>query len=94
MPRNLKRRVEVLFPVQDEKIRVKLYDMLSDYFRDNCQASELDSDGKWTQLTPPKGEKPFRVQKQMLERAARANDIPGPAKMEYTVRRSPPSISN
>jgi len=89
MTRNLEHRVEILFPVQDEKIRGKITGILSDYFRDNCNASILDSAGKWTLLTPPSGEKPFRVQKEMLSRAAMAGDIPGPVKMEYNVRRSP-----
>jgi len=92
MPRNLEKRVEILFPILDEKIRAELLEVLNDYFRDNCNASVLDSDGKWTRIVPAKGEKPFRVQKEALFRAARAGADPGPAKMEYTVRRSPPLI--
>jgi polyphosphate kinase len=91
MPRNLERRVELLFPIQDEKLRVSLRDVLFDYFRDNCQASALDSDGVWTRLAPAEGEKPFRIQKEMHLRAARTADNPGPVKLEYTVRRSAPS---
>ena len=89
MTRNLEHRVEILFPVQDEKIRGEITGILNDYFRDNCNASALDSSGKWTLLAPPAGEKPFRVQKEMLSRAAMAGDIPGPVKLEYNVRRSP-----
>ena len=89
MPRNLDKRVEILFPIQDDKLRSQLFDMLNDYFRDNCKASILDKEGNWSQLTPANGEKPFRVQKAMLARAAASADIPSPAKMEYTVRRSP-----
>jgi len=91
MTRNLDHRVEILFPVQDEKLREELYDMLNDYFRDNCQSSVLDNEGKWTLLSPPAEEKPFRVQKEMLFRAARDSENPGPVKLEYTVRRSPPA---
>jgi polyphosphate kinase len=90
MTRNLDHRVEILFPIQDEKLHAELYDMLNDYFRDNCQASVLDNEGKWTLLTPAK-EKPFRVQKEMLSRAARDSENTGPVKLEYTVRRSPPA---
>jgi len=92
MTRNLEHRVEILFPVQDEKLRVELIEILNDYFRDNCQSSVLDSDGRWTQLSPAEDEKRFRVQKQLLSRAARNTDIPDSAKMEYTVRRSPAQI--
>jgi len=91
MLRNLEKRVEILFPVQDENLRSDLIDVLNDYFRDNCQASVLDNECNWSLLTPAEGETPFRIQKEMLSRAARASDIPGPAKMEYTVRRSPPA---
>ncbi|WP_461246671.1 polyphosphate kinase 1 [Treponema sp. R6D11] len=91
MTRNLDHRVEILFPIQDEKLHAELYDILNDYFRDNCQASVLNNEGKWTLLSPSAGEKPFRVQKEMLFRAARDSENPGPVKLEYTVRRSPPA---
>jgi polyphosphate kinase len=91
MSRNLDRRVELMFPVQDEKLRVELREILNDYFSDNCHASALDNAGKWTRLNPAEKEKPFRVQKEMLSRAARASENPGPAKQEYVVRRSPPA---
>jgi len=89
MPRNLERRVELLFPVQDEKIRMEVTGILNDYFLDNCNARILDNRGVWTQLNPA-GEKPFRVQKEMLSRAERAGENQGFAKLEYNVRRSPP----
>ncbi|MDR2953055.1 MAG: polyphosphate kinase 1 [Treponema sp.] len=90
MARNLDRRVELMFPVQDEKMRAELREMLNDYFRDNCQASTLDNNGTWTRLIPAEGEMPFRVQKEMLFRAAKVSENPGPVKQEYVVRRSPP----
>jgi polyphosphate kinase len=80
-----------MFPVQNENIRTELIDMLNDYFRDNCHASVLDHTGTWTLLNPLEGEKPFRVQKEMLSRAARVCDSPDRVKQEYTVRRSPPA---
>jgi polyphosphate kinase len=88
MLRNLEKRVEILFPIQDEKISAQLTGILNDYFRDNCNASVLDSEGNWTLLTPAHGEKPFRVQKAMLSRAAAKESSDSSAKMEYTVRRS------
>ena len=94
MTRNLEHRVEILFPIQDEKLRSELVDILNDYFYDNCNTSVLDSEGKWTKLIPAAGEKPFRVQKEMLSRAADASEKNGPVKLDYTVRRSPPAVSN
>jgi polyphosphate kinase len=93
MPRNLERRVELLLPVQDEKIRAELQDILNDYFSDNCQSFRLDKNGKWKRQSPEGGDKPFRVQKEMLSRATRASESPGPVKQEYVVRRSPPLIN-
>ena len=89
MTRNLEKRVEILFPIQDENLGAQLRDVLGGYFRDNCQASFLDKNGAWTYLSPQEGENPFRVQKEMLSRAAQASEKSGPVKLEYTVRRSP-----
>jgi polyphosphate kinase len=91
MPRNLERRVELMFPVQDERIRSELLGILCAYFEDNCQARVLDSGGVWTMLRPAAGEKPFRVQRDMLSRAARSAGNPWAIKQEFTVRRSPPA---
>jgi len=91
MPRNLEKRIELLFPVQDEKLHAELIEIINDYFRDNCQASTLDSNGKWTQLNPGAGEKPFRVQKEMLMRAARTGENTDTVKLDYNVRRSSPA---
>jgi len=88
MSRNLERRVEIMFPIQDEKIRTELFEVLNAYFHDNCQARVLDSGGVWKRLSPASDEAPFRVQKDMLSRAARDSDIPGPVKQEFIVRRS------
>ena len=87
MPRNLERRVELMFPVQDEKIRAEVMNMLASYFNDNCQAWELKPDGTWKRLQPTSGEKPFRVQKDMLFRAAKDAGNLLPIKPEFTVRR-------
>jgi len=89
MPRNLDRRVEVMFPVLDGKIRAELIAMLNAYFHDNCQARVLDGpSGEWKRLEPFPGEKPFRAQEEMLSRAAGEADSQGPAKQEFVVRRS------
>jgi len=88
MPRNLERRIELMFPVQDTKLMTEIHTMLSAYFSDNCQARELATDGSWKRLKSPTDEKPFRVQKDMLARAARESFGPGPAKQEFKVRRS------
>lgn len=53
MPRNLDRRVEVLAPVQDFRIKQYLKDeYLTSYLRDNVKARELLADGTHRQLSP------------------------------------------
>jgi polyphosphate kinase len=89
MPRNLERRIEIMFPILDEKIRTELFYVLNAYFRDNCQARVLDSSCNWTRLIPSPDEAPFRIQKDMLSRAESDSDSPGPIRQEFTVRRSP-----
>jgi polyphosphate kinase len=48
MPRNLNRRVEVLFPVEDESlIRVLKDDILGTYMKDQAKARHMLPDGKY-----------------------------------------------
>ena len=93
MSRNLNRRVEMMFPVQDDKLRTEFIDRLNTYFRDNCQARVLHPDGSWERPEPVPGETPLRIQKEMLSRAARESDNPDPVQREYIVRRSAPGVS-
>jgi polyphosphate kinase len=80
-----------MFPVLQDDIRKKVFEILSAYFQDNCQAWILDSEGNWNRLCPVQGEKNFRVQAHFHSRAAQAQEHPGPARREFIVRRSPPS---
>jgi polyphosphate kinase len=93
MPRNLERRVELMFPVLQDEARKTVYEFLLAYFRDNCQAWELLSEGAWKRLAPSSGEKPFRAQSHFHSQAAGAQTErhPGPARGEFIVRRSPPA---
>jgi polyphosphate kinase len=93
MPRNLERRVELMFPVLQEDCKHLVYGILADYFRDNCQAWLLDSRGAWSRLQPAAGEAPFRVQTGLLARASATSAPAGTARTEFTVRRSPPGLS-
>jgi polyphosphate kinase len=72
MPRNLDSRVELVTPVEDAGLRAELLDVLERCFADNANAWGLDSEGKWTRLTPANGRR-RSVQEEMRERhAARA----------------------
>ncbi len=47
MPRNLERRVEIMFPVEDEEGKSKLSKILEIQLKDNQKAHELQSDGSY-----------------------------------------------
>lgn len=67
MPRNLDGRVELLFPVDDKKIRRSLIDLLNVHLRDNRRSRELQSDGSYVRREPGKGEEPVDSQQWMLD---------------------------
>jgi polyphosphate kinase len=89
MPRNLERRVELMFPVLEDGCKRLVRDILDDYFRDNSQAWRMNADGSWSRRKPAPGEEPFRVQERLLARAANAADHTGTARSDFIVRRSP-----
>ena len=63
MRRNLDRRVEVLFPVEDRVLKKHMRDeMLEIYLRDTVNAHELQPDGSYLRLCPAKGQAPFSAQ--------------------------------
>ncbi len=56
MDRNFFRRIEVCFPVLDEKLKKRVLDEgLKSYLKDNCQAWEMDCNGFWHRKTPARG---------------------------------------
>ena len=65
MTRNLDRRVEVLFPVEEPNLRDQVYrDMLLVQLADNAQARRLGPDGTWERIRPEKGRR--RIDSQAL----------------------------
>jgi polyphosphate kinase len=67
MPRNLDSRVELVAPIEDENLKAELLDVLERCFADNANAWELDTDGVWTRLSVPEGER-RGVQDELRER--------------------------
>ncbi|MDR2182484.1 MAG: hypothetical protein LBN92_07385 [Treponema sp.] len=86
MPRNLERRVELLIPLLDEKIKSEVKEILESYFRDNTQSWLLESSGVWKRLDAEGGE-PFDAQKYLAKRAARGEPR---RQHEVVVRRGQP----
>ena len=52
MVRNLETRMETIFPVLDDKIRMRLIEMLKLYFSDNQKRHTLDKNGVWKRVNP------------------------------------------
>ncbi|HTV84404.1 MAG TPA: polyphosphate kinase 1 [Dyella sp.] len=68
MERNLDRRVETGFPIEDRKLRQRIRKELDLYLSDNTTAWELQTDGTYTHLQPREGHAPHDVQQQLLEK--------------------------
>ena len=70
MPRNLDRRVEVIFPVEDpEMIRQIKDQILAAYLADNVKAREMTSDGTYVRKQIGSAAGPVSVQNVLIERA-------------------------
>jgi polyphosphate kinase len=63
MPRNFHRRIEVVFPVQDPRLKDRLLtEIIPTFLADNVKARILQPDGKYVRLKPARGEKPAAAQ--------------------------------
>ena len=68
MPRNLDRRVEQLFPVEDPNLRESLYEhVLCVHLKDNQKARRLLADGSYEWVQPQDGEPVLDSQLWMIE---------------------------
>ena len=72
MTRNLLRRIETAWPVEDRRLRERIYEeSLAVYLQDNSQAWELQPDGSYLRCSPGEGEPVVRAQDALVERATR-----------------------
>jgi polyphosphate kinase len=72
MTRNLDKRIELMFPVEDVDNKAKVLYALRAMFRDNVRARWLGADGVYSRRQPAPGEAPFRVQQHLQEEARRS----------------------
>ena len=63
MPRNLYKRVELMFPVRDEDIKKKITGMLNKMLKDTDNTSIMQPNGKYKKLE----ESGYNIQKILLE---------------------------
>jgi polyphosphate kinase len=63
MPRNLDRRVEILFPVESEALRERLRrEVMDPLEHDNCRVYEMGPDGHYSRRSPPASADPVDAQ--------------------------------
>lgn len=66
MSRNLHRRVETMFPINSDKLKKQLIELLHIYWRDNTKSWQLLPDGSYKKLHPIADEEPFSAQDYFL----------------------------
>ncbi|MFQ3621336.1 MAG: polyphosphate kinase 1 [Spirochaetales bacterium] len=92
MPRNLERRIELMFPVEQKDIKRRVIQLLHLFFKDNQKARVLLSDGTYQRKRPSKKEEPFRVQQHLYEEVLKSSqESVTMKKKEFQVRRKFPA---
>jgi polyphosphate kinase len=77
MPRNLDRRVEILFPIQDPRLVRYVRDViLATYLADNVKAREMLPDGSYRRLHAAPGQPAVNSQQALIEQALLAQHSP------------------
>lgn len=70
MDRNLSRRVEVVFPIEQADLKQRVIDILRTTLADNAKARELLPDGSYRRVIPAEGQPVVRSQMRFLEQAS------------------------
>lgn len=71
MQRNLNRRVETIFPVEDAHLKKKVMQVLELTLKDNVKARELQPDGTYQPIKRRSGQHCVNAQERLLELSAR-----------------------
>jgi polyphosphate kinase len=78
MPRNFKRRAEILYPIENTELKARIInEILMTYLRDNVKARVLQPDGSYLRVKPKDGDKPVRSQSELIA-IARKGGIKSP----------------
>jgi polyphosphate kinase len=78
MPRNLDNRVEVITPIEDERVQRSCDEVLEAVLADNRSAWRLLPDGGWEQLRPGEGEPERCAQDELMRHALERAALPEP----------------
>jgi polyphosphate kinase len=77
MPRNFRRRVELMFPIDSPPLRREVDELLALQLADNVKARELQADGTYKRVEPRKGAPAIRSQVEFQRLAVEhASSIP------------------
>jgi polyphosphate kinase len=74
MPRNLDRRIELMFPIETPECRRRVLEAFDTLFKDNVKGRKLLADGTWKVPPRPAGDAPFVAQQVLYDLARRAWD--------------------
>ena len=105
MTRNLDKRVEIAWPVNDPALRARVLDYFTTMLSDTAKLRELQSDGTFTDLCAfvPEGRNPFDAQDHLIKEAyiaaerARATGLTSPQFVDAAVSGTPataPTLSS
>ncbi|SCZ78397.1 RNA degradosome polyphosphate kinase [Pseudobutyrivibrio xylanivorans] len=72
MPRNLDRRVEIMFPVEDSILKSQVKHILDVQLGDTLKAYEMTEDGSYVRIKPSRGKKPVGAQDTFCKEAKRS----------------------
>ena len=75
MTRNLDKRLELMWPVENAGHKARVIGALRAMFRDTAKAWILKPDGSYDRKQPPPGETPFRVQQALQDEARRTASL-------------------
>ena len=75
MTRNLDKRLELMWPIDNAAHKARVVGALRAMFRDTAKSWSLRSDGSYERRAPAAGEQPFRVQQFLQEEAHRAASL-------------------
>ncbi len=75
MSRNLDKRLELMWPVENAGHKARVIGALRAMFRDTAKAWILKPDGSYERKQPPPGETPFRVQQALQDEARRTASL-------------------
>ncbi|MBO6129394.1 MAG: RNA degradosome polyphosphate kinase [Pseudobutyrivibrio sp.] len=74
MPRNLDRRVEIIFPVEDDTLKAKVKHILDVQLGDNLKAYEMTEDTSYVRIKAPRGKKQIGAQDTFCKEAKKQSE--------------------